>query len=84
MFLRFHLRHPEQMGQQIKPVESRQPGQSRQCLSDERHSLVRTVFAGQLIGSRPPVPDRRPAPPFTQCFFQKYASESAILDKILL
>lgn len=81
MFFRFHLRHPEQMGQQVKFVESSQPGQSWQCLSDERHSLVRAIIAGQVIGSRPPVPDRGPAPPFTQCFFQKYASESAIFDK---
>jgi hypothetical protein len=82
MFLGLHLRHAEQMGQQIQSVESSQPGQSRQGLRDERNGFIRIAIADQLVDSRPPIPDWRSAPPFTQCFFQKYASESAIYGKI--
>jgi hypothetical protein len=81
MFLGLHLRHPEQMREHFELVLPGQPGESWQGLRDKRHSLVRTVIAGQLIGSRPPIPDWGSTPLFTQGFFQKYASESRIMQK---
>jgi hypothetical protein len=38
--LRFHSRHPEQVGEQIEFVASRQPGQLGEVLRDERRGLI--------------------------------------------
>ncbi len=43
MLLGFHLRHPQQIGEQIEMMALGQPRQRRERLHDERHGLVGTA-----------------------------------------
>jgi len=82
IFLGFHQRHPQQMGEQVELVASRQLGERRQALGDEHDGLLRTAIAKKIIRSRTPIPDGRAAPDVTQWLFQTNASKLANLKQL--
>lgn len=49
MFLGFHLRHAEQIGEQIEVMPFGQPSKRRQGLRNHRHGLVRAAIGYQLV-----------------------------------
>jgi hypothetical protein len=71
VFLRFQLRHPEQMAEHVELVAPRQPGKVSSSLCDKGRGLIRPALLAWFIGSRTLVLRRRyPLPP-SPCLGQK-------------
>jgi hypothetical protein len=50
VFLRFQLRHPQEMAEHFEPMVLRQPGQIGHGFGDKLRGLIPPAIAGRLTG----------------------------------
>ena len=84
MLLGFEQRHPEQEGEHVELVTSRQPGQLGNGLRNEGRRLVRSALARWFIVFRTPPPALMRARPPTRALDQKITSSAANCGEIRL
>jgi hypothetical protein len=84
MFVRFQLRHGEQMKKNIELVTAGEPNEAWERLADEGRSLIWPPLLGRLIDPRAAIPFQRCALPPGHGFAQNLHPNSNNVQKLPL